>query len=118
MPTDVPNVLADRYASPAMLRIWSPVHKVVLERELWLAVLESQQAMGVNVPPGVIEAYRGALLQVDLESIAARERVTPASQSRPVVSVAMAMLDQDTVPSLTQPDQLWVTAEPAFLTRA
>jgi adenylosuccinate lyase len=59
-----------------MLRIWSPVHKVVLERELWLAVLESQQAMGVDVPPGVIAAYRGALLQVDLESIAARERVT------------------------------------------
>jgi adenylosuccinate lyase len=72
----VPNVLGTRYASPAMRRIWSPVQKVILERELWIAVLEAQQRAGVAVPPGVIDAYRAVVDHVDLESIAARDRVT------------------------------------------
>ena len=38
----VPNVLATRYASAELRGIWSPEHKVVLERQLWLAVLEAQ----------------------------------------------------------------------------
>jgi adenylosuccinate lyase len=72
----VPNVLGTRYASEAMRRIWSPVQKVILERQLWIAVLEAQQRAGVDVPPGVIEAYRAVVDHVDLESIAARDRVT------------------------------------------
>ncbi|HUP75073.1 MAG TPA: adenylosuccinate lyase [Acidimicrobiales bacterium] len=72
----IPNVLGTRYASQAMRSIWSPVRKVILERQLWVAVLESQQRGGVPVPAGVIEAYRAVLDQVDLESIAARDRVT------------------------------------------
>jgi adenylosuccinate lyase len=72
----VPNVLGTRYASQAMRRIWSPVQKVILERQLWIAVLEAQQRAGVPVPPGVIDAYRSVVDQVDLESIAARDRVT------------------------------------------
>jgi adenylosuccinate lyase len=72
----IPNVLATRYASPAMRGIWSPDAKVRLERELWLAVLRAQQALGVAVPEGVIEAYAAVADQVDLDSIAARERVT------------------------------------------
>ena len=59
-----------------MRRIWSPVQKVILERQLWIAVLEAQQRAGVAVPPGVIEAYRSVVDHVDLESIAARDRVT------------------------------------------
>ena len=72
----VPNVLASRYASAEMVRIWSPEHKVVLERRLWIAVLEAQAAAGLDVPDGVIDDYRAAVDKVDLASIEARERVT------------------------------------------
>jgi adenylosuccinate lyase len=48
----------------------------VLERQLWIAVLEAQRDLGVDVPDGVVEAYRAVVHDVDLGSIAARERVT------------------------------------------
>jgi adenylosuccinate lyase len=76
----IPNVLAGRYASTPMATIWSPAHKVVLERELWLAVLRAQAALGVDVPDGAIGAYQAVVDRgtdaVDLASIAARERIT------------------------------------------
>ncbi len=72
----VPNVLASRYASSAMRDVWSPRRKVVLERELWIAVLRAQRDLGVAVPDGVIEAYEAVVDQVDLESIERREQVT------------------------------------------
>jgi len=75
-PTSVPNVLAARYASAEMVRLWSPENKIVLERELWLAVLEAQRDLGIAVPDDAIVAYRAVLEQVDLDSINARERVT------------------------------------------
>jgi adenylosuccinate lyase len=70
------NVLADRYASHDMRRIWSAEHKVVLERRFWLAVLRAQADLGVAVAPGAVEAYEAVVERVDLGSIAARERVT------------------------------------------
>ncbi len=76
----IPDVLAARYASTAMAAIWSPERKVLLERQLWLAVLRAQAELGVPVPAGAIEAYQAVLDRgtdaVDLASIAARERVT------------------------------------------
>ena len=72
----VPNVLANRYAGADLAAIWSPEHKIVLERRLWIAVLEAQRDLGVDVPDGVVEAYEAVVDQVDLDSIAARERVT------------------------------------------
>jgi adenylosuccinate lyase len=72
----IPNVLANRYASDELVRLWSPEHKVVLERQLWIAVLEAQRDLGVDVPDGVVEDYRAVVDRVDLASIAARERVT------------------------------------------
>jgi adenylosuccinate lyase len=72
----VPDVLAERYASAAMVGIWSPEAKVRLERELWIAVLEAQRDLGVDVAPEVVESYRRHLGEVDLASIAAREAVT------------------------------------------
>ncbi|MGA8210618.1 MAG: adenylosuccinate lyase [Nocardioidaceae bacterium] len=74
--TGFPNVLADRYAADDLVRIWSPQEKVVLERRLWVAVLRAQRDLGVDVPDGVVEDYEAVLDQVDLASIAARERVT------------------------------------------
>ena len=72
----IPNVLAARYASPEMVHLWSPEHKVVLERRLWLSVLRAQAALGVDVPDGVVAAYEAVIDQVDLDDIAARERIT------------------------------------------
>lgn len=72
----VPNVLAGRYASTDMLGIWSPEAKIILERELWIAVLRAQAELGVDVPDGVVEAYETVVDQVDLASIAERELIT------------------------------------------
>ncbi len=76
----VPNVLATRYAAADLTAIWSPEHKIVLERQLWIAVLKAQRDLGIDVPDGVVEAYEKVADQgadaVDLASIAARERVT------------------------------------------
>lgn len=72
---NIPNVLAARYASAEMVAIWSPEAKVVAERRLWLAVLRAQAELGVSVPPEAIADYERALEDVDLASIADRERV-------------------------------------------
>lgn len=75
-PEPTPDVLATRYASPEMAQLWTPRHKVRLERQLWLAVLRAQRDLGVAVPDGAVEAYEAVADDVDLASIAARERVT------------------------------------------
>lgn len=70
------NVLASRYASRPMVRLWTPEAKVIMERELWVAVIEAQRELGVSIPDGVVEDYRAVLDSVDLASIRERERVT------------------------------------------
>lgn len=72
----ITNVLAGRYASAAMARIFGAEHKIILERQLWLAVLRAQRELGVPVPDGVLECYERVVERVDLDAIAARERVT------------------------------------------
>jgi adenylosuccinate lyase len=72
----IPNVLAGRYASAQLVGLWSPEHKVVLERRLWLAVLKAQAELGIDVPATAVADYERVLDQVDLASIAERERVT------------------------------------------
>jgi adenylosuccinate lyase len=72
----IPNVLANRYASAEMVAIWSPEAKIVAERRLWLAVLRAQRELGVEVPEAAIADYERVVDQVDLASIAARERVS------------------------------------------
>lgn len=59
-----------------MVELWSPANKVVLERQLWVAVLEAQAAAGLDVPDGAIDDYRNVIGKVDLDSIEARERIT------------------------------------------
>ncbi|WP_257476965.1 adenylosuccinate lyase [Acidipropionibacterium jensenii] len=76
----VPNVLANRYASAQMREIWSPENKIRAERRLWIAVLAEQIALGVPLggddPEQVLDDYRKVVDRVDLDSIAARERIT------------------------------------------
>jgi adenylosuccinate lyase len=70
----IDNVLAARYASPQMIEVWDPATKVRLERELWLAVLEAQIDLGLEVDRSVLDDYRSRISDVDLDSIAGRER--------------------------------------------
>ncbi|WP_415646718.1 adenylosuccinate lyase [Stackebrandtia soli] len=72
----IPNVLASRYASDELVSLWDPAAKVRAERRLWVAVLRAQSDLGVSVPDGVIDAYERVIDDVDLTSIAERERVT------------------------------------------
>lgn len=72
----IPNVLAGRYASPELATLWSPEEKVRLERRLWLAVLRAQKDLGIEVPEAALADYERVLDEVDLASIAAREKVT------------------------------------------
>ena len=72
----VSNVLAERYATAEICDIWSPEGKVRMERDLWIAVLKTQEALGISIPAGAIEAYEKARDQIDLASITERERIT------------------------------------------
>src|SRR5689334_18711819 len=58
-----------------MVAIWSPEAKIVAERRLWLAVLRAQAELGVSVPSEAIADYERVIEDVDLASIAERERV-------------------------------------------
>lgn len=59
-----------------MVALWLPEAKVLRERKLWLAVLEAQRDLGIAIPDEAVEAFRETLEQVDMVSIAARERIT------------------------------------------
>ncbi|CAB4529542.1 unannotated protein [freshwater metagenome] len=74
--TDVPNILAARYASAEMAELFSAKHKVILERQLWVAVMKAQRDQGIEIPDQAITAYETVINQVDLDSINDRERVT------------------------------------------
>lgn len=71
----IPNVLAERYASDQIIQIWSPENKVLLERELWIAVLKAQREYGADVPEEVIAAYQRTKNDIDLNSILEREKI-------------------------------------------
>ncbi|MBK9990308.1 MAG: adenylosuccinate lyase [Verrucomicrobia bacterium] len=72
----IPNVLAERYASPAMKDIWSPAGRIAIERDFWIAVMKAQRDLGVAIPAEAIADYERVKDRIDLVSIAARERKT------------------------------------------
>jgi len=72
----IPNVLAERYASPAMKAVWSQTGRVELERDFWIAVMKAQRDLGVPIPADAIRDYERVKGRIDLESIAKRERTT------------------------------------------
>lgn len=72
----IPNVLADRYASSALKAIWSPRGRIAIERDFWIAVMKAQSELGVAIPPAAIADYERVKAQIDVASIAARERKT------------------------------------------
>ena len=76
MKKQIANVLANRYASAKLVDLWSAETKIILERQLWIAVLKAQRDLGVDVPAEAIAAYENVIDKVDLESIANREKIT------------------------------------------
>jgi adenylosuccinate lyase len=76
MSAPIPNVLAERYASPLIKDLWSPTGRVALERDYWIAVMRAQRELGLDLPAATIAAYEKAKTTIDLAAIDARERVT------------------------------------------
>ncbi|MBC8040511.1 MAG: adenylosuccinate lyase, partial [Opitutaceae bacterium] len=76
MSTAIPNVLAERYASPLIKDIWSPTGRITIERDYWIAVMKAQRDLGLPIPAAAIADYEKVKTQIDLADIDARERVT------------------------------------------
>lgn len=53
--------LAERNASPEMLRLWSPRHKFTTWRRIWLSVAEAQHELGLPVSKEQIEELRAVV---------------------------------------------------------
>ena len=71
-----PNVLSQRYATDEMNAIFSEKGRILLERDLWIAVLKAQKDLGLNIPDEAIEAYENAKTDIDLDLIKKIERET------------------------------------------
>ena len=69
----IANVLADRYASQAMQRIWSREEKIRRERRLWVEVMKAQSRLGVQITQDDIARYEESIEKIDLASIDKRE---------------------------------------------
>jgi adenylosuccinate lyase len=70
------SLLANRYASVAMREIFAPEAKIIAERKLWIAVMRAQSNLGHKISKDVITDYEKVIIQVDLESIDKREKLT------------------------------------------
>jgi adenylosuccinate lyase len=70
------SVLADRYASAEMRKVFAPEEKIIAERKLWIAVAKAQAKLGHLIADSVIADYEKVISKVDLASIDAREKIT------------------------------------------
>jgi adenylosuccinate lyase len=68
------NPLVERYASPEMSRIFSASYKFGTWRRLWLALAESQQELGLEIPDAALTAMRANLDTIDMDKAAAWEQ--------------------------------------------
>ena len=66
--------LAERYASAAMLRLWSPASRYGLWRRLWLALAEAERELGAEISEGAIAEMRAHLDNIDFTAVAAYEK--------------------------------------------
>src|ERR1700754_4010197 len=66
--------LAERYASKAMLELWSPQMRHGLWRRLWLALAESEQQLGVPIPDEALAQMRAHLDDIDFDVVAKYEK--------------------------------------------
>jgi adenylosuccinate lyase len=68
------NPLVDRYASREMSAIFSAATKFGTWRRLWLALAESQQELGLEIPDAALAAMRQHLDDIDLRRVAEIEK--------------------------------------------
>jgi adenylosuccinate lyase len=68
------NPLVDRYASREMSAIFSAATKFGTWRRLWLALAESQQELGLEIPDAALAAMRAQLDTIDMTRAAALEK--------------------------------------------
>jgi adenylosuccinate lyase len=66
--------LAERYASAAMLELWSPATRYGLWRRLWLALAEGERELGVKIPEEAIRQMRANLDNIDFDAVAGYEK--------------------------------------------
>jgi len=66
--------LGTRYASPAMQRLWGERHRIGLWRRVWLALAESERALGLDIPEAALAEMRAHLDDADLARAAEYER--------------------------------------------
>ena len=66
--------LGQRYASPAMQRLWGASHRIGLWRRLWLALAEAERELNLDIPEAALDAMRAHLDDADLAKAAAYER--------------------------------------------
>ncbi len=66
--------LGGRYASRAMLELWSDRTRYGLWRQLWLALAEGERDLGADIPAEAIAQMREHLDDIDFDAIAAYER--------------------------------------------
>lgn len=70
------SVLANRYASDEMKKLFAPEEKIIAERRLWIAVARAQAKLGHAISESVIADYEKVIAHVDLASIDAREKIS------------------------------------------
>ncbi len=66
--------LSERYASKAMLELWSPSVRHGLWRRLWLALAEAEQELGVEIPAEALAQMRAHLDDIDFAAVARYEQ--------------------------------------------
>mgnify|MGYP001558350903 CR=1 FL=1 len=70
------NVLAERYATNKIKDIFSERGKIILERELWLAVMGAMKKLGVKIPASDIKKFKETKGKINLALIKKIEKKT------------------------------------------
>jgi len=65
--------LVSRYASPEMVRLWSPACRYRLWRRIWIALAEAERELGLPITAGQLRALRRAADQIDFQAVARYE---------------------------------------------
>ena len=66
--------LAERYASRAMLELWSPGRRYGLWRRLWVALAAAEQELGVPIPDEALAQMRARVDDIDYDAVAGYEK--------------------------------------------
>src|SRR5258706_3455945 len=76
LPETPQNPLYERYASPEMVRIFSASHRFRTWRELWIALAECEQELGLPITAEQIDALKRTAGDAHLDRVAELERRT------------------------------------------